>query len=1038
MIVPDYLRLKNTIKFPTTLIIGGASRLGIEIADTLVKQGGYVILVDTVTEENLAKLDQFGADAMISFLDYTAIPHLEEDVRRLDYVFYFSHESIDFRNEVSTQEFLTFSNYLDATLTLATKFDAKFLLTTSIKAQQLLYSSSPFYNKQFGSSFTQVYTDMEVQRYAEGLVMEYCEKVSLDARVVRLGEIIGDGMDFAVKSTFNKLILQAAREENLVLNNDGLEQEWFVHVLDAAYGLIKAQFLNDTKGNYYSLCYDNTYTHLSIAYKIQEIDENAKEIRFIDTGDNSPPITIQKPAPNLSKIGWMPRISFDKAVAEALAAAKLFIAEHRLNNIVEQDFDKEEKKDLSSKIKGFLNLARAEGDKNYTYEKVIQKKEQNEADKKKQIYNAGKIIQLQKRKRRKSIGEKFVSAFWGIVIWLSGFFSVFRRRSPVEIGIILFFLTAGLFIYFVLVVPTLIVGRNALVAIPAADKVFREIEDGDLNAAFNNSQKTTNSVAEINSTIERFNSLANIIGADSAYLELKNILVIYDDYFSGVNSILESYEKLNQYYSVMENNLQRRLGTETYLTTLNSGSNLSSNLQEIENTIPFLLDGIEKALMAIDTLQTVDTSAIPAFLRTKITSINTEIINSREFIENAKYLKYLPTLLGLNSQKTYAIIALDSSRPAPIGGAITSVATLTFQNGSISQAELVSADQINFENLSEAQKAEILGQINNKRFTYASSVTIDALSTIGDDKEFFDAFATLWNLETGRNIDGIIFFDLQSIENFINYSQNILPEAIASTDFSIGSILKSINLALGANSTIPQRNNVISELLSYTIFNIINYSKMNYSEVERLLSSSIATGDIRYYFGSEDSLFILNNSNTNNIFSSFVWAPDLKLTTNERFPNSSLVVETLVDSSYKLINKVTFQFPDLGTTQEVSICLPENTAIGTIRSEGIPETRIATNSFEDSLCITAQAAGETSFTLYWETLSLIDPSNQSAIIPISIPSVPGSSTRLDYSLTFDSVFDSIDITNDIPLANNRAIFSNQINKSFDIVVSLEK
>jgi len=257
--IPEKYRLKNTIKYPTSLIIGGLSKLGLEIADSLIEQGGYVIIIDIYTEENIEKLNIFPKDTLISFLDFTAIPHLEEDIRRLDYVFYFNHESRDLNSKVSTQQFLTFSNYLDTTLSLVSKFDAKFLLTTSVKAHQLvLINQEVGINYGVGSSQKHaVYTEMEVQKYGESLTMEYVERTQLDARIIRLAEVIGDGIDFSNRTVFVDLVLSAAKGESLKLRKDGLETEFYVHILDAAYGIIKAQFSRNTLGEIYSLGYDN-------------------------------------------------------------------------------------------------------------------------------------------------------------------------------------------------------------------------------------------------------------------------------------------------------------------------------------------------------------------------------------------------------------------------------------------------------------------------------------------------------------------------------------------------------------------------------------------------------------------------------------------------------------------------------------------------------------------------------------------------------------------------------------------------------------
>jgi len=324
MTIPQNLKLKNTIKYPTSIIVGGLNRLGLEIADSLMKQGGYVIIVDNVSEENVQKLNIFPKDVLLSFVDYTAIPHLDDDIRRLDYVFYFAHETIDFKAEVSTQEFLTFSNYLDAILSLATKFESRFLLTTSLKANQILMNESVLGNTS-ANKYTPVYTDMEIQRYAEGLTIEYFEKVELNARITRLGEMVGEGMDFSNNSAFVKLLMNAVKGEPLMLENDGLENEWYINMLDAAYGIIKAQFTKGTEGKVFSLCYDNIYTHLSVAYRIQEIEEDVREIKFIEGSASTISVRTHKPAPNLASVGWMPRMPFEQLLNQLVQQRFLFL-----------------------------------------------------------------------------------------------------------------------------------------------------------------------------------------------------------------------------------------------------------------------------------------------------------------------------------------------------------------------------------------------------------------------------------------------------------------------------------------------------------------------------------------------------------------------------------------------------------------------------------------------------------------------------------------------------------------------------------------
>ena len=201
-------KLHSTSRYPTTLLIRGADPLGIEIAKSLLEQGGYVIIIDYEGEQSRENLEELKDYKMLTLLDFSAIDSIEEDLRRLDYVFYLQHKATDFEEKIASQEFLQFSNYLDTVLDLTAKFEAKFLLTTAVKAHQMIVSRKQLDLNYFtGNEETHtIYTEFETQRYAESLVKEYQEKVGIDARVIRLGELIGKGIEANPNSNLIKII----------------------------------------------------------------------------------------------------------------------------------------------------------------------------------------------------------------------------------------------------------------------------------------------------------------------------------------------------------------------------------------------------------------------------------------------------------------------------------------------------------------------------------------------------------------------------------------------------------------------------------------------------------------------------------------------------------------------------------------------------------------------------------------------------------------------------------------------------------------
>lgn len=86
-------KLHGSVRFPTSIIVKGANVLGVEIARSLLEQGGYVIIIDSESNASRKLLDPLVKYKNLTVLNFSAINTLGLDLRRLDYVFYFEHKS---------------------------------------------------------------------------------------------------------------------------------------------------------------------------------------------------------------------------------------------------------------------------------------------------------------------------------------------------------------------------------------------------------------------------------------------------------------------------------------------------------------------------------------------------------------------------------------------------------------------------------------------------------------------------------------------------------------------------------------------------------------------------------------------------------------------------------------------------------------------------------------------------------------------------------------------------------------------------------
>ena len=558
--------IKGTVKYPTSLIINGSNNLALELADSLLEQGGYVIIVDAKTDQNAKLIERLGHESLLSFIDYDEIPHIEDKLRRLDYVFYLTHEADnDLSHEISTQQFLNYSNYLDSILDLTVKFEAKFLLTTSIKAHQLSLQTKEF-EVNFGVAANKkhsVYTEMEIQRYAESLTVEYIEKVEVDARILRLGEIIGEGMDYAADTPFSRLISAAVKGQSLPVDNDGLHAEWYVHILDAVYGIVKAQFSRNTAGNIYTLSYSENYSDLSIAYKIHDFEPEAGEIEFTTAGDGKsdlPMLNVYKPASNLNEIGWKPRVDIDEAIKQSLSGTKLYLATQVASGIAVDSATGDA--DSASKLKSFLRLAKGAQEVPAITPEFA--KDQRNKLKTINISSANNKNKKKRKRDRNSVGG-INNLLWKIYLGMRRRFKVVGDMTPGQLAFWVVFWFVSLMLYFSVVSPGVVLVRNYYNVQSLQAELLSGIKNSSFDQVAEHLSSARGMMGESSKIVNNWSGLANLLGLASQQQLLTETLDSYRLYFDGMHDIAESIEPLYQYLAVYEDKTFYRPNSDSYL-----------------------------------------------------------------------------------------------------------------------------------------------------------------------------------------------------------------------------------------------------------------------------------------------------------------------------------------------------------------------------------------------------------------------------------------------------------------------------------------
>ncbi len=859
----DLNKLKNTLKFPTSIIVRGQDLLGIELAKSLLEQGGFVILIDKGSQEVSKYIHLISHYENLVILDYSGLVDLTQELRRLDYVFYLNHQIADLTQKVSTHENLQASNYLDAVLDLTAKFDAKFLLSTSIKAHQQLVSDRVLdfnYNINSQENYT-IYSELDIQRYAESLVKEYQEKVGINARIVRIGTLLGKGMEINLQSHLIKLIIQGLQGKNLVMPGDGLESDYYIHYLDAAYGLIKAQFTPNTKGNIYTLANEEEISILSIAYKLLEVLPNAKEIKF-DANDHSlPALKLYKPAKNLLVIGWKPRISMERALTQTIDYLKNRLEDvhgsvSELSNEVipiPEDLN-HGPKTFWDKMLGFFFVSETDVDLNEemldtsqvntegALARLIAERKNQEKARRGNIILANNKLRstLVKPSKQKNLLQKVDDAVAKFLWGLRKRFDFFKNMTVLDFFFFLTALVGFSLLYFLVIAPAFSLGRNLYFSYTNLETLSQQ----GLSTDYSKVQELTNDLKEnLTGAQLRISDLQFafiLTQQENYYNETQQFLANSIQYCNNLEEILSALQPWNSYASEFNPNFIYRYDNEKFISVdskvfytekvkqiFANRSNLSLSLNAANKIYPELQSGLT---MFPETL-------------TKYFKTNLEEVNAG--LEQVKFLKaafeYAPVLLGSDATRNYLVLVQDNYRYTIGGGELVGYFVFQVRNGAIVsvKAQNISKYSSIAPNFNEQALEEI--KLVSNAIVDSSNAKIKDAALIQDRELMLSILQGF--IEKQENLK----FDT-SISINMNVIKDLLAEdgiEFKQKNFNSANFIIEVNNMLQATETETVRNDVLLGLSAKILE--IQGNNLSNNDFISSLATSIHKNDLTFY-----------------------------------------------------------------------------------------------------------------------------------------------------------------------------------------------
>lgn len=1020
-------KIRSTVKYPTSIILNGASNLALELADSLLEQGGYVIIVDAdtaVNRDRVSKIAEGSAD-LLTFVDHKELPNFEENLRRLDYIFYLGHElDQPLDHELSSQQFLEYSNFLDSVLDLSVKYEAKFLLTTSVKAHQFSMSND-IMDLQFGKKNDRkhaVYTEFELQKYAESLVVEYIEKVNLDARILRLGEVIGEGMDYVAKTPFAEMVLDAVNSKPLRVMRDGLNSEWYVHLLDAVYGLVKAQFSRNTTGQIYTLAYEDSITDLSLAYKIHDYELNAGEIEFVDLPMTVAPLKLYKPATNLSAIGWKPRVTIDDAVKQSLSGAKLFLATYVARQVATKT-GSDSDKSIADKLKSFLKLARNSKDDGTGVASILEPQAANTEEKALAITKANLVIKQKKTSRNVTGKGRFTGFLWGLFLGMRKRIKPLADVTPEQFLFWVVLSFVGVVIYLQLISPLVVLAKDYFILDSAIAQLVTASDKKDWASIHTNVATIATNVNEANLALARLQPAATLLGQSNQYNATVSFTQKLNRLVDAYNDLLEAIKPLENYLNTYTDNVYLRPNTESYLG-LDQGTDYKEFIDQISSNAASAIDAQAKINSLWAEIKQANTSQLPGAIAAKLNQMQPALEQAQQFAELATVMQIAPEILSPGKNTTVGVLFTDNARYRMSGGDIAAYGLITMNGGSVIEVKLQSLDQIpnNLEGVPEIY----FDLANNNRLTSLSSnqFTWQEFNTINSFADYAEVYKLMLEKTFNRGVDILITCNLNCVEGLIK--QQGITVNVENINFDGSNVLANLQNLQAGNTSQVRRHDIIAQLAAGTLEKLGESMKNNYFNIASEIGNLYKSNDLQVVAWNKRNLANVLAKNANaeiNVSASL--SADPRIVTPDKYPTVNLQNSAVLQPDGMLNVQTRLRYPNLLTVDDALICLPLGASGITVGSD-FREADIKITTTEQGKCVLLNVTSQTDIAVNWQLSLIVNPGNNQYNFALKIVNTPGLEIISDVELT---TTDTWKIIQTDPLSNvnpTSAVFTDNL------------
>ncbi|MBI2357271.1 DUF4012 domain-containing protein [Candidatus Dojkabacteria bacterium] len=887
----------SDIKINTTVsvLVHGGNPLGFKLAKTLLEQGGRVIIVDNFNARSRSVVSDLKKIGSADFIDFSGIESLFKTIKRIDYIYYMLSEYLIRQENFSSRDFLEESNYLNQTLKSALKNDAKISLITSVKLNELL--SAHILNSNF--SAPSPYSAIELQKYCETLTAEYRDKSKMNARIIRLGTLLGADIEDITDPVINEMIDESSNKGFITIEGEGLGIHYIVNIEDAIYGILKLTFHSKTEGEVITLANSNDYTTLSLAYKLLEINDEISDIKFIQSKKNEKYISYDNyvPAPNASNFGWKQSQTLEQTLISTIE--KLH---PKTGQIIKKKIDTPKKS-----------------------EDEIQ-----EVVKVKSVKTPlGNFI------------ETIAKPFSRITRSSSNSIEAFKRdltpQKAASLSIVTFLIL--LLTYFI-IYPVMTIALGGYLTFNSLKSAKTHAAEFEMDSTQKDLEKASGYIDKISTSFGQMRWIFTISGASDTYENATQLIFASEYGIKGAREVAQAVEPLSQYIQ----NFEPALNFQASLPS--SSREYREYLTSLKENKTLLQKGVYNLNIASDLIGSVKTNTFPKPIQNyvlKLKQYNDEL--SKQILPMEKVVTFLPDILGIDGRVRYLILLQNPDELRSTGGWLSSYALISFEGGQI--RELKVDDIYNLDGSLTNEKIEVPTSLPMRRALGVDIQTF-SLSNWEPDLQSVTALNEILINKTdpGTEIDGTIAIDTELLKNLLTvWGEVIIPgETKPITAENLDERIFNLHKQFTPGESL--KTPFLANLANTILQKVLTASTQEYAKIGGVLLDSLESKSTSIYLKNKEAFEYLNeNGWSGTLKESYKSAPfsiewnwgankvNSKIERSINLNVDILNTET-IDYTYALAikNSATSKVYPLGDyTNYLRVYLPENAQIKSVK-----------------------------------------------------------------------------------------------------------